>query len=119
MAFFTRKAFTVPDLPHEGILTEEPEEPQGSQQSSISSQYRQLNRISISQHSGDRSGDEHNIEPATSKTATTTAAIATNITTNSVGVSSSETTTKKVAQNDLNNVEKFDYVIDRTYGVEV
>lgn len=103
MAFFTRKGFTVPELPHEGILTEEPEEPYCSQSSKLS-QNRQLNRISSSHHSVDGS-DVDDFESTSCVSST-----------HSAGVSS-ETT--KVAQSDAKDMEKFDYVIDRTYGVEV
>lgn len=102
MAFFTRKGFTVPELPHEGTLTEEPEEPYCSQ-SSGSSQSRQLDRTS-SHHSGDGS-DVDDFE----STGCLSSKLSTGVTT--------ETT--NVAQTDASDSEKFDYVIDRTYGVEV
>lgn len=111
MAFFTRKGFTVPELPHEGILTEEPEEPYCSQ-SSASSQCHQLNRIPSSQHSGDGSDVDDFESPPNCLVASTTTT-----TTHSTGVATE--TTKIVAQSDANDREKFDYVIDRTYGVEV
>lgn len=116
MAFFTRKGFTVPELPHEGTLTEEPEEPYCSQ-SSASSQCHQLNRVPSSQHSGDGS-DGEDFESTGCLPATTTATTIT-ATHSTTGVSLPETTKLVVAQNDANDVEKFDYVIDRTYGVEV
>lgn len=103
MAFFTRKGFTVPELPHEGILTEEPEEPYCSQ-SSASSQSRQLNRIPSSHHSGDGS----DVDDFSSSTHST-----------GVVVASETASTVVVAQSDANDMEKFGYVIDRTYGVEV
>lgn len=106
MAFFTRKGFTVPELPHEGTLTEEPE-PIGSQ-SSTSTQCRQLNRISASQHSSGDGSDDENCESIRMHSTGGGGG----------GVSSPETATN-VAKSDGNDVEKFDYVIDRTYGVEV
>lgn len=118
MAFFTRKGFTVPELPHEGTLTEEPEEPYCSQ-SSTSSQNHQLSRIVSSQQIGDGSDTPTAVaddESNTSATLATVAVTATKTTHSTGGVSLATT---KVAQNDAKEREKFDYVVDRTYGVEV
>ncbi|KAJ6637075.1 Protein kibra, partial [Pseudolycoriella hygida] len=103
MAFFTRKGFTVPELPQEGILTEEPEE-QNCSQTAETKQNQQVNRISsLQQHSGDGSDVDDFESNCISST-------------HSTGAASEKAI---VAQNDAKEVAKFDYVIDRTYGVEV
>lgn len=110
MAFFTRKGLTVPEFPTDGILTEESEEfhlpptpsSLGTEDNFLANSVTlDANRTPIvlpvaTTQLSLSSGSQHNINDYSMPTTSTTSA--TTVTT------------------DFSN---FDYVVDRTYGVEV
>lgn len=118
MAFFTRKGLNVPDLPSECVLTEEPEEfnlpstPSSLATSTpdeittnktvndVNSEFDAITKENAKQ----QSNDEANVEKA----------IDVDVNANVDTVSSKPNESE---QEDDSN--RFEYVVDRTYGVEV
>lgn len=100
MAFFTRKGLTVPDFPSDNVLTEEPEEFNlPSTPSSLATP------DDLTQPKSSGSGD---IQKPISSVSTGS------IDNEVAGPSRVETDEQQADQQ-----QRFDYVVDRTYGVEV
>lgn len=98
MAFFTRKGLTVPEFPSDNILTEEPEE--FNLPSTPSSLATPDDLIQLPNSA------DHQMPQASASSSSIEDVVA----------GPSQSTSGEQSQD---SQERFDYVVDRTYGVEV
>lgn len=119
MAFFTRKGLTVPDFPSDCVLTEEPEEfnlpstpsslatstpDEITTNKSITEVNTEFDAITKENAAKQQPNDEVTLEEATG-----------------IDENANESAVSSKADDSETNEERdrFDYVVDRTYGVEV
>lgn len=109
MAFFTRKGLTVPEFPIDGILTEESEEFHlPPTPSSLGTEDNSHTNSTIVE-----ANEATTVLPVLTTNQASPSSTQNNITDNFPVATTSATTTVK------NDLSRFDYVVDRTYGVEV
>lgn len=127
MAFFTRKGLTVPEFPNDGILTEESEEFHlPPTPSSLATEENSTTNL--------QSNDAHSTStllmvPVSKMLAYQEASSSSSISGSQCTItdetdehdlnSAATTTTTTTAASSTDELSRYDYVVDRTYGVEV